>query len=89
MQQLLGYKNELELLIEEQSQNISVTSKRIVAAEESVRYKESELDLKEGQLRRATESSVEMQKKLRQAEVKIRQLTQATIKDLKRKIKEK
>jgi hypothetical protein len=30
-----------------------------------------------------------MKKKLAQAEVKIRQLTQATIKDLKRKMKEK
>jgi len=30
-----------------------------------------------------------MKKKLMQAEVKIRQLTQATVKDLKRKVKEK
>ena len=89
MQQLLGYKNELELLIDEQSQNITVTSKRIVASEESLRFKENELDQKEGQLRRATESQAEMKKKLMQAEVKIRQLTQATIKDLKMKIKEK
>ena len=72
MQSLLGYKNELELLVEEQSQNISVTSKRIVAAEESLRYKENELDQKEGTLRRTVESSAEMKKKLMQAEVKIR-----------------
>lgn len=89
MQSLLGYKNELELLIEEQSQNISVTSKRIVASEESLKFKENELDQKEGLLRRTIESSAEMKKKLMQAEVKIRQLTQATVKDLKRKVKEK
>jgi len=64
MQSLLGYKNELELLVEEQSQNISVTSKRIVASEESLRYKENELDQKEGVLRRTIESSAEMKKKL-------------------------
>ena len=36
-----------------------------------------------------TESAAETKKKLMQAEVKIRQLTQATVKDLKTKVKEK
>lgn len=89
MQQILSYKNDLELLIDEQSQNISVTSKRILALEESLRFKDSEIDKKDGVLRRLNESAAETKKKLMQAEVKIRQLTQATIKDLKLKIKDK
>ena len=44
MQQVLSYKNDLELLIEEQSQNIGVNSKRIVAMEDSLRFKDSEID---------------------------------------------
>ena len=79
----------MELLIDEQSQNISVTSKRILAMEESLRFKDSEIDKKDGVLRRLNESAAETKKKLMQAEVKIRQLTQATIKDLKLKIKDK
>lgn len=89
MQQILGYKNDLELLIEEQSQNISVTSKRVQAMEETLRFKDDENDKKDGIIRRMTESNAETKKKLMQAEVKIRQLTQATIKDLKLKIKGK
>lgn len=75
MQQILSYKNDLELLIDEQSQNISVTSKRILALEESLRFKDSEIDKKDGVLRRLNESAAETKKKLMQAEVKIRQLT--------------
>jgi len=72
MQQVLSYKNDLELLIEEQSQNIGVNSKRIVAMEDSLRFKDSEIDKKEAILRRTTESAAESKKKLMQAEVKIR-----------------
>ena len=57
--------------------------------EESLRFKDSEIDKKDGVLRRLNESSAETKKKLMQAEVKIRQLTQATVKDLKLKIKDK
>ena len=89
MQQVLSYKNDLEILVEEQSQNISVTSKRVMAMEDTLRFKDSEIDKKESVLRRMTESAAETKKKLMQAEVKIRQLTQATVKDLKTKVKEK
>jgi chromosome segregation ATPase len=75
--------------VEEQSQNISVTSKRVISMEDTLRFKESEIDKKESVLRRMTESAAETKKKLMQAEVKIRQLTQATVKDLKQKVKEK
>jgi hypothetical protein len=61
---MLGYKNELELLIDEQSQNISMTSKRIGSIEEQLRFKEEAFELKDGQLRRTTESHNEMKKKL-------------------------
>ena len=57
--------------------------------EDTLRFKDSEIDKKESLLRRMTESAAETKKKLMQAEVKIRQLTQATIKDLKTKVKEK
>ena len=42
----------------------------------------------EGQVRRQTGLADENRKKLLQAEVKLRQLTQATLKDLKAKIKD-
>jgi hypothetical protein len=57
--------------------------------EESLKFKDSEIDSKDGAIRRMTESAAETKKKLMQAEVKIRQLTQATIKDLKLKVKDK
>ena len=57
--------------------------------EESLRFKEQELEKAEGVLRRANESNAETKKKLMQAEVKIRQLTQATVKDLKLRLKQK
>lgn len=57
--------------------------------EESLRFKEQEFDKQEAVLRRANESGAETKKKLMQAEVKIRQLTQATVKDLKLRLKQK
>lgn len=75
MQQVLNYKNELELLIDEQTQNIQVSSKRIMNMEDSIRFKDSEIDKKDGVIRRLTDSEAVVKKKLMQAEVKIRQLT--------------
>jgi hypothetical protein len=72
MQQILSYKNELELLIDEQTSNISVSSKRIATIEDALRNKDAELEQKEGQIRRMTDSTAEIKKKLMQAEVKIR-----------------
>ena len=72
MQSILSYKNELEILVEEQSQNITVTAKRHAGLEESLRFKDDELESKEGVIRRLNESSAETKKKLLQAEVKIR-----------------
>ena len=43
----------------------------------------------DGQLRRANDSAAESKKKLLQAEVKLRQLTKATVKDLKTQVKQK
>jgi len=72
MQSILSYKNELEILVEEQSQNISVSGKRLQGVEESLRYKDEEIENKDGVLRRLNESAAETKKKLMQAEVKIR-----------------
>lgn len=66
-----------------------MSGKRLGGLEESLRYKDEELENKEGVLRRLNESTAETKKKLLQAEVKIRQLTQATVKDLKIKVKQK
>ena len=43
--------------------------------EDTLRFKDSEIDKKESVPRRMTESAAETKKKLMQAEVKIRQLT--------------
>jgi len=89
MQQVMSYKNELEILIDEQTTNISVSSKRVITMEDALKHKDSEVEQKDGVIRRLTDSQAEIKKKLMQAEVKIRQLTQATIKDLKLKLKQK
>ena len=57
--------------------------------EDSLRLKDGQIDQKDGTIRRLTDSEAATKKKLMQAEVKIRQLTQATIKDLKAKLKQK
>jgi len=51
-------------MVEEQTQNITASSRRILALEENLRFKDEELDKKEGVLRRATESAAELKKKL-------------------------
>lgn len=86
---MISYKNELEEIVDQQTATMSQTSKRATAMEESLRYKEQEFEKQEAILRRANESGAETKKKLMQAEVKIRQLTQATVKDLKLRLKQK
>ena len=68
----MGYKNDLEILVEEQTTNISVSSKRVISMEDSLRFKDDEIDKKDSVIRRMTESTAETKKKLMQAEVKIR-----------------
>ena len=50
--------------------------------EDQLRKSQAEMSQMEGTMRRASESAAESKKKLLQAEVKIRQLTGATVKDL-------
>lgn len=89
MQVIVSYKNELEEIVDQQTSTLSQTSKRATAMEETLRIKEQDVEKQEAALRRANESNAETKKKLMQAEVKIRQLTQATVKDLKLRLKEK
>ena len=72
MQTIVSYKNELEVIVDQQTATLSQTSKRATAIEETIRVKEIELEKQEALLRRTTESSAETKKKLMQAEVKIR-----------------
>ena len=64
MQTVLQYKNDLEMLIEDQTQNIQMSSKKIIAIEQSLAHKEEELDEREGALRRANESAQDSKKKM-------------------------
>ena len=89
MQTIVSYKNELEEIVDQQTATLSQTSKRANAIEETLKYKDAEIERQEAALRRANESGAETKKKLMQAEVKIRQLTQATVKDLKLRLKQK
>ena len=50
----MNFKNDLEALIDEQTQHIEKKNKRLTALEETLRYKESELEKKESLLRRMT-----------------------------------
>ena len=53
-QSILNYKNDLETLVEEQTQHIEKKNKRLMMVEETLRFKESELEKKESLLRRMT-----------------------------------
>ena len=86
--QIMNFKNELEVLIEEQSQHIEMKNKKLHMLEETLRYKEAELEKKDSLLRRMTLGADEMKKKLSQSEMKLRQITQTTLRDLKSKIKD-
>ena len=88
-QQILNYKSDLEVLIEDQTQHLESKNQRLYQLEEQRAHKDTEIENLEGQVRRQTALADENRKKLLQAEVKLRQLTQATLKDLKAKIKDK
>lgn len=88
-QQILNYKNDLELLIEDQTQQMEQKNKKIFSFEDVESRHAHEVEQLESRLRVATQQGDESKKKLLQAEVKIRQLTQATLKDMKQKVKEK
>ena len=88
-QQILNYKSDLEVLIEDQTQHLESKNQRLYQLEEQRAHKDTEIESLEGQVRRQTALADENRKKLLQAEVKLRQLTQATLKDLKAKIKDK
>jgi hypothetical protein len=51
---VLTFKNELEVLIEEQTQHIDAKNKRMLMVEDTLRFKETELEKKESLLRRMT-----------------------------------
>lgn len=56
--------------------------------EETMKYKDSELEKKDSLLRRVTSGADDMKKRLTQAEMKLRQITQTTLRDLKVKLKD-
>jgi hypothetical protein len=62
-------------------------NKRMLMLEDNIRAKDVELTNTEAALRRETQSLAEIKKKLTQAEVKLRQITNTTLKDQKAKIK--
>ncbi|CDW85506.1 UNKNOWN [Stylonychia lemnae] len=86
---ILNFKNELEALVEEQTMNIDQKNKKMLMLEETLRFKESDLEKKESLLRRMSQGADETKKKLAQAEMKLRQITQTTMRDLKTKLKDK
>jgi hypothetical protein len=60
----MNFKNELEILVEEQTQHIEMKNKKLQAMEESLRFKDGELEKKDSLLRRMTPAMDEMKKKL-------------------------
>mmetsp|Transcript_17993 Transcript_17993/g.30632 ORF Transcript_17993/g.30632 Transcript_17993/m.30632 type:complete len:226 (-) Transcript_17993:145-822(-) len=89
MQAVLNYKADLEAMVEEQTRHITTASRKVLQLEEVMRTKDSDLEQKENALRRASESAADSKKKLVQLEVKLKQLTQATIKDLKMELRQR
>ena len=71
----MNYKQDLELLVEEQTQSIESKNHRLYQLEESRAQKDGEIENLEAQVRRQTGLADENRKKLLQAEVKLRQLT--------------
>jgi cysteinyl-tRNA synthetase len=86
--QILNFKNELEVLIEEQTQHIELKNKKLHVFEETLRFKDTELEKKDSLLRRMSGGADDMKKKLSQAEMKLRQITQTTLRDMKVKAKD-
>jgi hypothetical protein len=62
----------LEVLIEEQTLHIENKNKKLHMLEETLRFKEGELEKKDSLLRRITTGADDMKKKLSQAEMKLR-----------------
>jgi hypothetical protein len=56
--------------------------------EETLRFKDSEIEKKDSLLRRTAGGADDMKKKLSQAEMKLRQITQTTLRDMKVKAKD-
>lgn len=79
----------MEVLIEEQTAHLDQKNKKMVKQEVEIRGLEASLETLQQQVRRTTLENDENRKKLMQAEVRIKQLTMATLKDLKSKIREK
>ena len=86
--QIMNFKNELEVLIEEQTQHLDVKNKKLLMLEETLRFRDSELEKKDSLLRRMTSGTDDMKKKLSQAEMKLRQITSTTLRDQKLKLKD-
>lgn len=86
--QILNFKNELEVLIEEQTQHIDIKNKKLHMLEETLRFKESELEKKDSLLRRMSTGTDDMKRRLSQAEMKLRQITSTTLRDMKVKLKD-
>jgi hypothetical protein len=63
-------------------------NKKLLMMEDTVRFKDGELEKKDSLLRRMTPAMDEMKKKLSQAEMKLRQITQTTLRDMKIKTKD-
>jgi chromosome segregation ATPase len=86
--QIMNFKNELEILVEEQTQHIEMKNKKLQVMEETLRFKDGELEKKDSLLRKMSPAMDEMKKKLTQAEMKLRQITQTTLRDMKVKAKD-
>ena len=70
--QIMNFKNELEVLVEEQTQHIEMKNRKMQGFEETMRFKDGEIEKKDQLLRRMTPAMDEMKKKLSQAEMKLR-----------------
>jgi hypothetical protein len=68
----MNFKNELEVLVEEQTQHIEMKNRKMQGFEETMRFKDAEIEKKDQLLRRMTPAMDEMKKKLSQAEMKLR-----------------
>lgn len=53
-QQILNFKNDLEALINEQTEHLDKKNKKLTMMEETLTFKETELDKKDSLLRRMT-----------------------------------
>ncbi len=64
-------------------------NKKMQMLEETLRFKESEIEKKEALLKRISAQNDDTKKKLMQSEVKMRQLQATTIKDMKGAVRDK